>query len=623
LGGEAGSYSGRVVAPDGSPVPNASVVLPDYGDTPSRAETRTDADGRFTLTVTESERPLHRVGPALRIDVPDIGATCVDPRHLTVFPRANRDLGEIVLDPGRRYTGRVVDAEGRPIDGATVECVTYRYIMGHTVEHVGDELKATTNADGRFVTPVMPLGVPSIVAQKEGFVTKYHDGNVVRPDADGRLPDLVLPPSKPIQGRIVTTDGKPVVGAKVNASGTETTSDGDGRFTLHGFKDEDHMQLQVESDGFTFINWAVKRTKDGFERHEVAASAALDDTADAETYRKRLEEITVKSPALEVIVQPAAHITGTAVDAETGEPVEISRIVLCTFTRKENGEVVLSGCRMSRFEQPKPGTFSIEYGSPTEYHLTVSAPGYADGEAFTPPVTDLQPIENVVVKLTRQARVGESRSGRLIMGFVTENGAPLAAGRVGLWRPRKANNVVNAWITRGRTTAGDGYVEQSAVIENGRYSLTVPYQDEGWYLIVETPERVAALEGPFAVAQDERKEIDIRAEAGGTVRGRVEGQTPGVAIYAVLFCDLGLQYETHVRSDGSFEFAEVLPGEYGLKVGSDTLRDSEVPAGWWENESLEERLAIYARLSEPWRRAVRVSVREGQAADGLTVRFER
>ncbi|MDQ3332858.1 MAG: hypothetical protein M3552_19780 [Planctomycetota bacterium] len=226
--------------------------------------------------------------------------------------------------------------------------------------------------------------------------------------------------------------------------------------------------------------------------------------------------------------------------------------------------------------------------------------------------------------MTRKLPAGEVQNGRRISGVVTDDGAPLAVGRVGLWKPRKNGNAVNAYITRGRTTAGDGYVEQSAVIENGRYSLTVPYQDEAWYLIVETPERVAALEGPIAVAKDERKEVNLETKIGEVVRGRVEGETPDVPLYAVLFSDIGLQYVSRVRPDGSFEFASVYPGEYGLKVGSDALRDSEVPADWrGSDRPLEERLAIFARRNEPWKRALRVTIEKGKPADGLTVGFEQ
>lgn len=65
------------------------------------------------------------------------------------------------------------------------------------------------------------------------------------------------------------------------------------------------------------------------------------------------------------------------------------------------------------------------------------------------------------------------------------------------------------------------------------------------------------------------------------------------------------------------------PGEYGLKIGSDTLRDRAVPMGAWDKEQpLEERLPVYDRPNEPWRRALRVSFGEGKAIEGRSARFE-
>ena len=91
-------------------------------------------------------------------------------------------------------------------------------------------------------------------------------------------------------------------------------------------------------------------------------------------------------------------------DVETGEPVRLSQIVLCFFERKPNGEPVLSGCRSADFEQPDVGRFRLPYTVPDEYHLTFSAAGYYDAEAFTPKVTQLTPIQGIVVKLKKKPK---------------------------------------------------------------------------------------------------------------------------------------------------------------------------------------------------------------------------
>ena len=59
---------------------------------------------------------------------------------------------------------------------------------------------------------------------------------------------------------------------------------------------------------------------------------------------------------------------------------------------------------MPGFEQPESGHFRIPYSDPDEYHLTLSADGYHDAEAFTPKVSELKLIEGIVVKLKKKQR---------------------------------------------------------------------------------------------------------------------------------------------------------------------------------------------------------------------------
>jgi hypothetical protein len=182
---------------------------------------------------------------------------------------------------------------------------------------------------------------------------------------------------------------------------------------------------------------------------------------------------------------------------------------------------------------------------------------------------------------------------------------------------------VNARIVRGRTTTGDGYVYASQPLDRGSFSLDVPYQRDDWYLLVETPRRIVALEGPIAIGAGEKKSVELKTRASGGLRGVVSNHSAvNLPLYAVLFSNLGIQYETRVRSDGSFAFADVFPGEYGLKVGCHSILDSEVPDTSAEGLSVEQMQEIYSVPSEPWSRAVRVKVEEGTIVEGITVGFE-
>ena len=200
---------------------------------------------------------------------------------------------------------------------------------------------------------------------------------------------MKLSPDTPIEGRVCDEEGNPIEGAEIRGNAERRLrSDQDGRFVLRGFGESARFQLQVRASGYAFINWGVKSTPAGIEYHEVGMDPDASEL-DPKAHRQTMDAITVRMPKLVVRMKRESYISGHAIDAGTGEPVTLSRIVLCTFTRKPDGEVILDGCRRSQFDQPEHGVFRLGYTFPSEYHLTLSADGYEDAEAFTPSVNSL------------------------------------------------------------------------------------------------------------------------------------------------------------------------------------------------------------------------------------------
>ena len=198
----------------------------------------------------------------------------------------------------------------------------------------------------------------------------------VAPGGEQVLKPLHLERDVPIEGVVKDQLGHPIAGVAINANcgmPARPPTDRD-RFTFTAGP-KPQFQFQARKDGYVFINWGVKVEDNGIHWHEVRDSD---------------KKGTMKQ--LVVTMTPEAWIEGRAIDAETGQPVRVDRIVRCLFERKQGGEVVLNSCWSATFEQPEVGRFRIPYGFPDEYHLTVSAAGYHDGEAFTPKVTQLQPV---------------------------------------------------------------------------------------------------------------------------------------------------------------------------------------------------------------------------------------
>ncbi len=322
------------------------------------------------------------------------------------------------------------------------------------------------------------------------------------------------------------------------------------------------------------------------------------------------EELKYRGPfkELSVVATPQAWISGRAVDAETGQPVRVNRAVLCFFERDDKGQVVLSGCRIPRFEQPEPGRFRIAYGTPGEFHITLSADGYHDAEAFTPKVTELKPINGIEVKM-RKNRNGAPPSLHVqtLSGVAIRGGKPVRVGWAALWLLPHAWNAVNAPILRGRTVVGEPIVYASAAIRDGKYSLDVPYQADNWYVVVEEPNHPLTQIGPIKVALDQKQTLDISCIGGGRISGRVENVPAEWKGYfwVIAFSKTAVRAETRVALDGTFDFPDLPPGTYGLKAGHDAYQDDEIPRG-------EFMQFLFTNvMTNPWVRARKVNVASG------------
>jgi hypothetical protein len=105
------------------------------------------------------------------------------------------DLGVIALDAGVGLRGRLVDADGRPVEGATL-----------SVSLAGDKRQRIVNcgADGSFVATGIPPGAADVVVDAPGFVRARR-----RIAADGRVDPLVvtLDAGVGVSVRVLDADG--------------------------------------------------------------------------------------------------------------------------------------------------------------------------------------------------------------------------------------------------------------------------------------------------------------------------------------------------------------------------------------------------------------------------------
>ncbi len=328
-----GTLSGKVIDPDGKPVARARVWA-DQRDAKTftrrtLVEARTDAEGRFRLGPVE---PTYRLTRSLNVEADGFARLAVPTDNLSIVSGCDHDLGTLRLDLGRVFTGQIIDADGKPRSNVEVFPQVFWRSQGHTMGGGVSLGKILTDAGGRFRTTPLPVGQLYLTVR----ITERQPVDVVRPIQPGGEEDLGairLEKDVPVAGVVKDEDGAPIPGVRILGAAGATTGE-DGRFTLRGFGPNRSFQMNVSKTGYASLVGSVSVTDAGVR------------------YLTREGVAKAQEPAKDLVVtlRRAGWIEGQAVDAETGKPVRLNKVVVCHFERKPSGEVVLRGCR-SDFEQ--------------------------------------------------------------------------------------------------------------------------------------------------------------------------------------------------------------------------------------------------------------------------------
>jgi RNA polymerase sigma factor (sigma-70 family) len=192
---------------------------------------------------------LDRAGSTALLIVDESGgkATVTGPVEASVTAGQlllSASLPELVPNSFGNITGNVVEVNGRPIAGANI-ALYYAYRDWGTISG-REEHKVRTDAQGRFVLRSVPKrqeGDPtrfSVVAYKDGYAGADTTTLVFQPGENGTqtVDPIPLHPGFSLNGRVVDPDGRPVVGAQVQAVegwaqyANSYRSGPDGRFTI-------------------------------------------------------------------------------------------------------------------------------------------------------------------------------------------------------------------------------------------------------------------------------------------------------------------------------------------------------------------------------------------------------
>jgi uncharacterized GH25 family protein len=223
------TLAGRVTAPDGSPAPGTAVV----GFCQGRERVVADGEGHYEI-------------PNLKSGVCTVLARneARGQRTLSVKIMPGENHLDIALEPLEKrwpLRGRVVDPEGRPVEGAEVE-------------NRPEGLTALTSADGSFVLETARTGL-DLLARKLGYAPGVLVNRLAEAPTEGL--EIRLRKEKIVSGRVTETDGRPVRNALVQGTQAvlwehqprleppRTMTDEEGRFILRGLPEPDGVAMYL------------------------------------------------------------------------------------------------------------------------------------------------------------------------------------------------------------------------------------------------------------------------------------------------------------------------------------------------------------------------------------------
>ncbi|MCC7395565.1 MAG: carboxypeptidase regulatory-like domain-containing protein [Planctomycetes bacterium] len=542
------AWRGRVVESLGQPIAGAAVrwTLLDEAGRALRLRTpaHTGADGRFAFAGTAPRHPRL----ALVVEHPEFAATLCEQR--LVGTAIDLDVGDLVLRRGGALRGRIVDADGAPLPGATV---SLRPAGGNPL----DRLRAwrellptlTVDGDGGFQCEHLPAGEYRLEAWAEGR-QRGGPAAAIRLD-DGAAVDLgaiVLARGHLLTGTVAAPDGSPLRDADVRLRDAPTARQG---LRVRAF-------ARTGADG----SFRIDHLPACPLRLEVAAAGCLS------WAQEPLDPAT--SGPLRITLAAGIELTGQVVDAATGAPVERFHWAVRAINPdidELDGPLPAPPNALPAPGSHADGAFTAAGLDTGFYAVEVHSPGYCFARVRPVEVRPGHPA-HVVVRLVR---------GFVLAGTVVEatTGAGVAGARVELRLPPAAPPRATVRIDPGRDP--DAADPQG---ELARYTTT---DAAGAFRFADLAPRalwlVASREG-FVPSQTswqlsaDATTLRVELTPPATLSGRVDGPAGEQGHAHVLaYGGPGNLRTQRVPLGGEYRFTDLAPGDYLLRAVLGDVRD--------------------------------------------------
>jgi RNA polymerase sigma factor (sigma-70 family) len=336
------TVTGRVVGPDGKPVAGAKLFVPgpkttgfdSIDDVEVRIVGTTDADGRFSVTVTPHEREIFL--DYLVAYAPGLGLDWLQ-FHRPDDPELEGEQA-LHLPKDVPIRGRVVNTEGRPVPGASVSIGTVSVPPNDSVDDY------------------LSLWKRSIHDALHGPWKQLW-----------QLPREIL---------------------------DTATTDADGRFAVHGAGAERIVYLTIAGGGVARSNPYVV-TREGFDPKPYNDILLR---REHYSLRVENSFLGLNAPEFTFVARPGKEISGVVSDAVTGEPVAGCNVAthggyadVVHVRTDARGRYRLTGV-------PKPAKeYWMNVSPPEGSAYLAQSPQLVDTDGFTPVRRDVRLVKGVVV----------------------------------------------------------------------------------------------------------------------------------------------------------------------------------------------------------------------------------
>ena len=471
------------------PVAGARIAIADspgsgIGASEPAGSARSDAKGRFSaagLLPGDYEVRAAKAG-YLPATLPRVAASA-----------RSAGAAAVALVPAASIAGRVVDAQGKPIAGATVSLEPGRGARGRFgpggtgFRAPRGETSTRTGPDGVFRLDglaAIPSGVP-LTASRAGFAPAERPGVTLKAGQALTGVVLVLPAGLAVKGRVVDEEAQPVAGAEIRVAPSEGR--GPARFFRRVLGGAPPPNAVTGADGWFTVaglaagSWDVTATHDGFSPKTAPALPA-----------------PAKQPTgwPAIVLSRGAAVSGVVRD-DQGAPVAGAMVSLF-------GE----GADPSPTSTDAAGAFRVgDLAKGRPLMLTASAPGFAfSSRSVTPPA------ENVALVLGKSGTI----RGKVVDGAT---GAPITAFSVAATPAARGRRGFGGG---GGPAAfgGSGAPSQAQFAEDGSFEVSVA---PGSWTVRASADgyRPADVSNVDVDAGETKEGIEISLKRGGGLTGHV------------------------------------------------------------------------------------------------------